>query len=436
MIRPTLRTAFLFSSSIPVALLLIILRPATWGASFYLPFIVSLFFLADAMRGMSAKKIKIEIKKPENLYVGKEGIVFVDLFCQADGRELLFEAQLETDRDRSRPVDERGYMREGHVLLRLPFKAEKRGQLVIRAVWLRWKGPWGLCERVLRHEVEQPVGVLPDIKGMRDAGLRFFSNSVQHGERAQRIKGDGTEFESLCEFSAGMDSRLIDWKRSAHHRRLLSKEFRQERNCQLVLALDTGRLMAEEIDGLSKLDHAIHSALLLCWVALASGDFVGGASFDRAFHSFLPPGRGLPFHMQFQRFASKLDYHTEETNFVLGLSQLYGRLPRRSLIVLFTDFVDQISAELLLDAVQLLSRRHLVVFVTFSDPLLAGKAQAFPEDVFSVAQSVVAGDLLRDRAVVLERMARMGVHCLDVPAKGLSPELLNRYLMIKQRGLL
>ena len=436
MIRPTARTALFFSSSIPVALLLVVLRPSTWIASFYIPFIVSLLFVVDMVKGTSAKKLLIDVKKPQYIYVGKEGAVAVYLQCEAESDEAVFEAQLETNRDEAPPLIVTSVAQGGRASVLLPFTAHRRGELVIRAVWLRWKGPLGLSERVLRHEIDQPIGILPDIKGMRDAGLRFFSNSVQHGERLQRLKGDGTEFESLCEFSAGMDSRLIDWKRSAHHRRLLSKEFRQERNCQLLIALDTGRLMSEDIDGLSKLDHAIHSALLLCWVALASGDFVGGASFDKVFRSFLAPSRGLAYHMQFQRFASTLEYHTEETNFALGLSQLYGRLPRRSLIVLFTDFVDQISAELLLDVMQLLARRHLVVFVSLRDPVLTGKEQAAPDTVFSIAQSVVASDLLHDRAVVLERMARMGVHCLDLPVGDISTELLNRYLLIKQRGLL
>ena len=45
-------------------------------------------------------------------------------------------------------------------------------------------------------------------------------------------------------------------------------------------------------------------------------------------------------------------------------------------------------------------------------------------------------DLLRERQIVLERVARLGVHCLDLPAKLISTAVLNRYLMIKQRGLL
>jgi uncharacterized protein (DUF58 family) len=61
---------------------------------------------------------------------------------------------------------------------------------------------------------------------------------------------------------------------------------------------------------------------------------------------------------------------------------------------------------------------------------------ARPDRFQNVAEAVVAHDLLRERAVVLERLARFGVHCLEVAPRGLAVALVNRYLMIKGRGLL
>ena len=104
--------------------------------------------------------------------------------------------------------------------------------------------------------------------------------------------------------------------------------------------------------------------------------------------------------------------------------------------MLFTDFVDTVTAELLLENVQRLTRRHLLVFVALRDPELAGVFAAWPGDVRGVASAVLAHDLLRDRRIVFERLQRLGVHCLDVPAERVSVALINRYLFIKQRDLL
>jgi uncharacterized protein (DUF58 family) len=176
--------------------------------------------------------------------------------------------------------------------------------------------------------------------------------------------------------------------------------------------------------------------LLLGWISLRYGDLVGGCSFDARLRAFIKPGRGMPYFTQIQRFTASLAYRTEETNFTLGMAELYSRLQRRALVVLFTEFVDAISAELMLESLQLMLRRHLVIFVTMRDPLLAALQAARPDSFACAAKAVLADDFLHERAIALERVARLGVHCLDVPATGLSAALVNRYLLIKQRGLL
>jgi uncharacterized protein (DUF58 family) len=137
-----------------------------------------------------------------------------------------------------------------------------------------------------------------------------------------------------------------------------------------------------------------------------------------------------------QQISADLAYSTNETNFTLGLTSLSAQLDRRTLIVLFTDFVDTVTAELLVQNAQRLARRHLVVFVALRDALLADTFGAPPGGVRQVARAVIAYDLLRDRSVVLERLNRLGVHVLDVPAARLSMALLNKYILIKQRDLL
>jgi len=266
--------------------------------------------------------------------------------------------------------------------------------------------------------------------------VQFFSRDAVDGIKVQRQKGEGTEFESLRDHVQGLDNRFIDWKHSAKHLKLLSKEFRIERNHQIVLAFDTGYLMAEPIDGLPRLDHAIHAGLLLGWVALRSGDHVGSFGFDARIRQYVPPSPGRSAFARLQNASGQLGYRAEETNFTLGLAELNARLKRRALVVLFTEFIDTTTAGLLLESLQRMANRHAVIFVTLRDPLLADIVDAEPANFRPVAEAVVARDLQRERAVVLERLARMGVHCLQIPPRGLAVDLVNRYLTIKQRGLL
>ena len=256
------------------------------------------------------------------------------------------------------------------------------------------------------------------------------------GIKPQRQQGEGSEFEALREYVPGLDPRSIDWKHSARHHSLVCKEFRSERNHQIVLAFDTGHLMSEPLEGLTKLDHAVNAGLQLGYVSLRAGDRIGVYGFDSRVRQFSQPTGGVGTFWRLQRAASELDYSPDETNFTLGLSSLAARLDRRSLIILQTEFVDTVTAELMLENVERLAGRHLVVFVCLQDPQLAATVGGEPASLNSLARSVIADEFLRERRVVLERLRRLGVHCLDVKAEQIGPALINRYLEIKRRELI
>lgn len=436
MIRPTPGCVVVFALSLPVAVLTAALRPEWWHLSLYLPGATLGLLLADACMMLPPRRAAIAVATPPRLYIGEGGTATVRLDCPGwDGPTAVAAvAELEGEAETATPAS--GLLERGELELALRLRPLRRGILTVAAVRMRWRGPLGLMERLYRHPCGDRIEVVPNIRGIHDEALRFHAEDAVFGLKNQRLTGEGTEFDKLSEYAPGMDNRFIDWKRSARHRRLLCKEFRRERNNQVVVAVDTGHLMLEPLDGVPRLDHAIRAGLTLAWVSLRGGDLVGGCGFDARFRAFLQPGRGMPYFNQVQRFAAGVEYHTEETNFTLGLSQLNSRLRRRGLVVLFSEFVDAISAELLLESLQLLARRHVVVFVTISDPALRRLADAPPVGFRQAAAAVTADDFLREREVVLERAARLGVQCLDVPVGRLAPSVVDRYLRIKQKGLL
>ncbi len=436
MMRPTTTAALLFSFSVPLALLIVTLWPGAWYAALYYPLAVIAFLAADATMALPSRGLGMAVKAPVRLYIGETGEVAVAFDAAGYSRPLTVEALLEIEGEIETPALTRIALTEGRGECILPVKPTRRGKAVVKALWLRWRSPLGLLVAQSRRVLDSIIDITPNVRGLHEEALRFFSQDALHGFKTQRLRGEGTEFDKLGEFVPGMDNRFIDWKRSARHRKLLCKEFRQECNHNIVLAFDTGHLMLEPLAGAPKLDHAVKAGLVLGWVSLYGGDLVGGCGFDVRFRNFIQPGRGMPYFNQLQRFASGLEYRTEETNFYLGLTELYARLGRRSLIVLFSEFVDSVSAELLLENLHLLLKRHLVMFVTLRDPMLHGLRAAKPAGFMPVAEAVIADDFIRERSVVLEKINRLGVHCLDVPADGMSSAVLNRYLLIKQRGLL
>jgi uncharacterized protein (DUF58 family) len=137
-----------------------------------------------------------------------------------------------------------------------------------------------------------------------------------------------------------------------------------------------------------------------------------------------------------QKLAASIDYSTEETNFTLGLTALAGRLDRRAVVVVFTDFADATSAELMIENVARLMRTHLVLFVVFRDEELEALVAKAPVEPDDVSRAVIAERLLRQREGVANRLKRLGAQIVDAPPGGLGPALLNGYLDVKRRGLI
>jgi uncharacterized protein (DUF58 family) len=415
----------------------VIYNPDAWLWSFDYGALVLIAIGTDFVLALPGRRLETTTQAPASLQIGENDAIIVTLATGAHRRptrfELVREQQPGADPAEVVRVEvapgERGEAR-------FPVLAQRRGKIEVQAVWVRWRGPLGLIQIIKRIAVGGAIDVVPNVRGVRSSVLQFFSREALFGNKVQEQKGSGTEFEALRDYEAGLDSRFIDWKHSARHRKLVCKEFRTEHNHQIVLAFDTGYLMTEPLDGLPRLDHAINAGLLLAWTSLQGGDFVGMLGFDEIMRQYQQPRRGVANFSRLQRATAGLEYRNRETNFTLGLAELSARLKRRALVILFTDFVDTVTAELMIEATQRIARQHVVVFVTLRDAVLHGYAEALPGRFEDVAQSVIAHDFLRDRRTVFERLSRIGVHCLDVPSRSLPIGLINRYLLIKQRGLI
>lgn len=308
----------------------------------------------------------------------------------------------------------------------------RRGTAPVTRGWLRWTGPLGLGARQeMKMLEEQEVRIWPDLSPIRSKELQTFLKDAQTGLIARRIRGEGTQFEALTEYEPGMDRRRIDWRASARHMALYARENESERNNQIVFAFDCGQAMCEPVHGLPRIDRAVSAALTCAYVALKSGDkaaLFGFAQRPQVMTPFVADARA--FH-RLQSAAAALDYESAEPNFTLALATLTSKLQRRSLIVLFSDFTDPTAAELMVESMGRLVKKHLLLFVTIADSELETFIEEEPGDVATLARSVTADTLLQQRRIVLGRLRQMGVDVIEAPYDQLGYDLIDRYYTIK-----
>jgi uncharacterized protein (DUF58 family) len=434
MIYPTRRAVVLAAAGAPPALLAGLIAPDYWAvAGGWIALVLGLI-LVDALIGPARAEAELALETPRTLGMAGEGEARIAArFARAapptarlaieTNEKLIAHPVSVTLNPAANPV-------------RVALTPVRRGEGEISNLWLRWTGPLGLVWKQVRAPVRRAIAVVPNIAAVKAQAVRLFSRQALSGLKTQLDTGEGADFHALKELIGPMDIRTIDWKQSARHTRLLGKEFRAERNHPIVFAIDCGRAMCEPLIGSPRLDLALNSALLTAFVSLKLGDRAGIFGFDSRPRLYTGLLSGTLAFERLRRLSAGLDYGAEETNFTLGLTQLGATLKRRSLVVVFTDFTDSTTAELMIENVTRLVRRHLVMFVVFADEELEAMVRGPPRAAEDVTRAVTAAALLRDREVVIERLRRLGVHILEAPAARVGPALISAYLDLKRRELL
>ncbi len=436
MIYPSRTAIITLLAGLPAVLLLALAFPARWYVGLVWPVAVLLATLLDAVRGARPGKAQATVTLPRSAGVGTDLVATLQVaIAGAAPSRASFALGGNALIERSDDTEWLG-LANGTGRFDIPYRAVKRGTATLDKLWLRWPGPLGLAwkQRVIALNAESAI--VPDISLVHERGAQIFQRHAVSGLMAQIDRGDGADFDALVEFRSGMDRRAIDWKQSARHIKLHAKEYRTERNSQIVFAIDSGRQMSEPIAGLSRLDRIVSAMLLTAWVALKLGDRVALHSFDsrpRIASGFVS---GAAAFGAMQRLAAKIDYSAEETNYTYALTTMAAKLTRRSMIVLFTEFTDLTSAEFMIRAAARLLETHLLLVIVLRDDDLETILARPPETTEDVTRSVTAAALLKDRLMVLTRLRHLGAHVIESGHDEVATRLVEGYVDLKRRNLL
>jgi uncharacterized protein (DUF58 family) len=311
----------------------------------------------------------------------------------------------------------------------------RRGDRLVRHVVVRSVGPLGLAARQTSLEAAGSVRVLPEFRSRKHLPGKLAQLQELEGRTALRIRGQGTEFDSLRDYVIGDDVRSIDWRASARRQQVVVRTWRSERDRRVLLVLDTSRTSAARVGDAPRLDAAMDAGLLLAALASRAGDRVDLLAMDRRVRGRVEGAAASDLLPRLVDTMANLEADLVEADWTAVAGTILSRMTHRALVVLLTPLEAAAVEEGLLPVLPRLVARHQVVVASVADTrvneLAAGRG-----DSYAVYGAAAAERARLDRSAVTAELLRMGVDVVDAPPEELPPQLADHYLALKAAGKL
>jgi uncharacterized protein (DUF58 family) len=311
----------------------------------------------------------------------------------------------------------------------------RRGDRRADTVTLRSIGPLGLAARQRSFPVEGRIRALPPFTSRKHLPSRLAVLRQLDGRSAVRVRGAGTEFDSLRDYVVGDDVRSIDWRATARRSAVVVRTWQPERDRRLILVLDTSRTSAGRVGDVPRLDAAMDASLLLAALATRAGDRVDFLAGDRRVRARLSGASRTAMLGELVTAMAPLEPALLEADWSMMATAITGLSRRRSLVVLLTPLEPAAIEESLLPTLAALTRHHRVILASVADPALSSMA-ADVSSTSKVYDAAAAERTIGLRERTAEVLQRLGVHVIDTEPDLLPVALTDHYLLLKSRGLL
>lgn len=313
--------------------------------------------------------------------------------------------------------------------------ALERGEHRFERVEARLGSRLGLWQRRLHLGQPTLTRVYPNFAALTKYALFATDQRLSRiGVLQRRRRGEGLEFHQLREYREGDAQRQIDWKATARTGKLISREYQDERDQQVVFLIDCGRRLAARDGELSHFDYVLNAALLLAYVSLRQGDAVGLLTMGGHERFMAPRKAAASVNLMLNLLYDLQPTHMTSDYYAAAL-ELMRRVRKRALVVILSNLRDE-DEDTLAPALRLLAQRHLVLFASLRESILARALSARVDGFERALTHAAAADYLKQRALVFSRLERSGALALDVEPPQLPVALVNRYLDVKGAGRL
>lgn len=319
----------------------------------------------------------------------------------------------------------------GKVEIFYPLKFVERGPSAIDCVHIAYGSILKLWLRQVKVGTKQETKVYPNYEPViRFALLAMESRPEQMGIVMKNRAGLSKDFHQLRDYQLGDTLSRVDWKATSKKLALISRDYQEQRDQNLILALDCGRRMRAYDGDLPQFDHCLNAMLLLAYVALRQGDQVGILSFGGQ-ERWLPPVKGVNAMTTILNHLYDYKTSTSPSDYAEAAERFLVRQRRRSLVVFLSNIRGEDASELI-EPLRLVRRKHVVVLANLREQEVVEQMNRPIETLDDALTVGATQQYLDERRSVLNELASHGIHSVESTARDLPVELANQYLMARE----
>ncbi|MCU4165308.1 DUF58 domain-containing protein [Carboxylicivirga caseinilyticus] len=313
----------------------------------------------------------------------------------------------------------------------------ERGEYHFGALNILVQSPLRIIVRRWTKAENQMAKVYPSFKEMKQFEMMAISNRLtEFGIKKVRKLGHQMEFDQIRDYIKGDDIRTINWKATARRNHLMVNQYREEKSQQVISIIDLGRAMKMPFEGMTLLDYAINTSLVMSKIAMLKEDKAGLITFNNEIRTVVPPQRsGKQMQIIMEALYNQLTGF-QEPNLRALYTTIRRQVHHRSLLIIYTNFESLSSAKRQIPMLQKMAKDHLVMVVFFENTELRKLTEDKATDMEGIYVKTIAEKFAYDKKLVVHELERHGVHTILTEPGKLTVETINKYLELKARGLI
>lgn len=195
---------------------------------------------------------------------------------------------------------------------------------------------------ISNHKYLSPAAVAQ--LGSIEVKAKLIVEGFMSGMHKSPYNGFSVEFAEHRQYHPGDDLRYLDWKIVGRTNRYYIKQFEEETNLRCTVIVDTSASMAYASKGnISKFDYAACMGAALSYLMMKQHDASGLALYNNALRAYLPAKKKASYLAEILKTLGNAK-PSEITGTASALHELVEQLPRRGLVVIISDFFDDIDS--------------------------------------------------------------------------------------------